>query len=268
MEKSESWRTEFEKEMRRKRMGLEFGRVLMDYLTAHELAMESRMLRCRRSMLIGKICLLLAGIILIAGLLDGCGEPELTEDIYKTDAYSERNLDKWATDIFNTVCESSDKPSDSEKNVKIPLSGKTILAYYDRIDNPSCNVYCKYNITSYETAGEDPIPDAPFFMPVVSNGDPVIPDVPESAWADFKEQCEYLIIYGGFESGRIADYYEGNIDRESVATVVYVIDPRKEKILLIKTIGTDSPGAVTYNPTGQVMHDEAVNFIVHLFEGL
>ena len=237
----------------------------MDYLTAHELAKNSRFVRRMGSMLMGKIFLMLAGIILIAGLLAGCDEPELTEEIYNTDSYSEYNLDKWATDIFNTVVESSEKHSDSENNVKIPLSGKTILAYYDKSDNPSCNVYCKNNMPSYETSNYDIIPDSPFFLPVVSNGDPVIPNVPESAWADYKEKCEYLIIYGGFESGRVADFYEGNVDRVSTTTVVYVIDPRKEKVLLLKTIGTDSPGAVTYNPTGQVMHDEAKKYIAHLF---
>ena len=204
-------------------------------------------------------------IVLIVALFAGCGELELTEDVYKTGSYTEYSLDKWAADIFNNVYESLDKPLDFKKIKKIPLSGKTILAYYNKNDDPCCNVYCKYGLASYETDGKDPIPESPFFLPVVTNGNPVIPDVPESAWADYKEKCEYLIIYGGFEFGRKAGFYEGDIDQVSTKTAVYVIDPRKEKLLLIKTIGTDTPGAVTYNPTGKVMHDEAKNYIAHLF---
>ena len=45
-------------------------------------------------------------IVLIVALFAGCGELELTEDVYKTGSYTEYSLDKWAADIFNNVYES------------------------------------------------------------------------------------------------------------------------------------------------------------------
>ena len=238
----------------------------MDYLKTFEVTENKKRLHRRKSMLMGKASMILTGILLIVGLLAGCGGPEPTKEIYNTKAYIEYNLDKWAADIFNTVYESTDKSSDYKNIDKIPLSGETILAYYHKTDDPCCNVYCKYNMPGYVPNDKDLIPESPFFLPVVSNGDPVIPDVPESAQAEYKEKCEYLIVYGGFESGRIEGYYQGNIDRVSTKTVVYVIDPQKEKLLLRKTIGTNSPGDVTSTPTGQVMHDQAKDYIAHLFE--
>ena len=63
----------------------------MDYLKTFEVTENKKRLHRRKSMLMGKASMILTGILLIVGLLAGCGEPEPTKEIYNTKAYIEYN---------------------------------------------------------------------------------------------------------------------------------------------------------------------------------
>ena len=169
---------------------------------------------------------------------------------------SEYEMDSWANEIYESAMDA--QPSDGIP--KLPLSGKIILAYHD---STGCNVYSKRSMM----AKTDPFPEAPYFQAVFSDGTPKYEDVPESVWADSFEECDYLIVYGGFEVSRNAGYYEGGADRVTTKTVVYVLDPKEKVVLLSKDIGVDAPGSVTDHTTGRVLYDEADAYITYLLTG-
>ena len=169
---------------------------------------------------------------------------------------SEYDLDQWAKNIFDTALESG-KRGDAPA---LPLSGKSVLVF---CDSKNCNVYNKYSMK----AKTDPHPDDPFFQPVFSDGEPIFPEVPVSVWADSTDACDYLILYGGFETDRVEGFYEGGADRVSTETIVYVIDPKEKQILLTKSVGKDVPRNVTDHPQGRVMYDEAEEYIQELLIG-
>ena len=174
-----------------------------------------------------------------------------------SESHSEAWLDNWARELLEETLE---QPVSAEQP-EIPLRGKMILAYKEL--NGKCNVYGKYSMM----AKEDPHPEDPFFQPVVSTGQPVLPEVPASCWAESVEECDWLIIYGGYETSRTKGYYGGNIDRVVVETRVHVLDPREKRIVLTEIIGSDVPGIRTTNPTGRVKFDEAEACIVKLLTG-
>ena len=177
--------------------------------------------------------------------------PALSENV------SEAWLSNWAGEIYH---EAIQQPSPSDRP-NLPLEGKIILAFLDL--NGKFNVSGKYSIM----AKKDPHPDAPFFQPVVSNGQPKFASIPSSCWANTIEECDWLIVYGGFETGRNKGFYGGNIDRVIVTTRLFVLDPKGKRIVLEETIGTDAPGIQTRNPRGQVLFDEAGKYIIRLATG-
>ena len=170
--------------------------------------------------------------------------------------HSEYWLDSWADEVFR---EALGQPASAEKP-DIPLTGRLVLAYVDQ--RGKCNVYCKYGGPK-----ADPRPEDPFFQPVYSNGQPIYPEIPASRWADAVENCGWLIVYGGFETGRNTDYYGKGIDRVIVTTRLYVLDPVARRIVLEEEIGTDAPGIRTGSPRGQVLFSEADALITRLAAG-
>ena len=196
-------------------------------------------MRIRITVLLLSVCLILVSV------------PALAE------SHSEGWLDNWAGEIYNEALKqpvTSDQPD-------IPLEGKMILAVLG-LDG-KCGTCDKYSMM----AKNDPHPDDPFFQPVLSNGQPKYTSIPASCWANTVEECEWLILYGGFETGRNKGFYGGNIDRVIVTTRVYVVDPKEKRIVMEETIGTDTPGIKTKNPKGQVLYDEAEKFIIRLVTG-
>ena len=195
------------------------------------------MMRIRISAILLALCLLLVSV------------PAAAE----RESHSEAWLDRWARELF----EEAQKQPALDEQPEVPLSGRLILVYAEL--SGKCNVYCKYGGPK-----TDPRPQDPFFQPVWSNGQPLYPDIPASCWADSVEDCDWLIVYGGFETGRNKGFYGGNIDRVIVTTRVYVLDPREKKIVLTRTIGTDTPASRTSNPTGKVLSEQAKDYIIRL----
>ncbi|MBP5261612.1 MAG: leucine-rich repeat domain-containing protein [Clostridiales bacterium] len=86
-------------------------------------------------------------------------------------------------------------------------------------------------------------------------------DTPQDAFAETRGQCRYFIIYAGIVSRVDENFYEGAIDRRTMATVVFVIDAVDREVVHIKYIGSDCPGAVTDHTTGKVMFTEAMEYM-------
>ncbi len=192
-------------------------------------------------------------VILVVACMLVAVYPAVAEE----DHFSQEWLSNWAAGV---LAEALEKPAAGEK-LSLPLSGKTILVYHDCYWGSKCNVYRKT-----ETGRKDPHPKDPFFQPVYSNGEPVYPSVLASVWAETVENCDWLIVYGGFETDREKNYYFGGTDRVTVETRVYVLDVREKQSVLLEVIGVDKPGRRTEmdHTSGRVMFDEAEAFISRL----
>ena len=192
-------------------------------------------------------------MILLAVCVLAAAIPAIAEE----DRFSNEWLRCWAAEI---LAEALEKPVAGDQ-LSLPLSGKVILVYHDCYWGSQCNVYRKT-----KTGRDDPHPEAPFFQPVYSNGEPVYPSVPVSIWAETVEDCDWLIVYGGFETDRDKNFYFGDIDRVTVETRVYVLNAREKRAALLEVIGVDRPERRTTmdHTSGWVMHDEAEAFISRL----
>ena len=166
---------------------------------------------------------------------------------------------RWADELL----EAAINKKVSKKGPEIPLTGKVILAYHECYYNKGCVVYGKYDP---DGSKGDPTPGEPFFQPLYSSGTPIF-DVPASTWASTIEECNWLIVYGGFEVDRRKEYYMDGSDRVSVATRVYVINPKKSRIVYYKDLGTDVPGNRTDHTSGKVDHKAAEAEIMYLLTG-
>ena len=82
-----------------------------------------------------------------------------------------------------------------------------------------------------------------------------------SSFADNLKQCDYFIFYDDVEYSRTENYYNGSIDKVTVATIVIVVDARKQEVIRFYNIGTDSPGMITHSPRGDGLYAEAELFI-------
>ena len=89
-----------------------------------------------------------------------------------------------------------------------------------------------------------------------------------SHFANSIDECDTLIVYSGFESGRNVNYYSNGADRVSITTIVLVIDAKARELQHIEIIGTDSPSSVTdmSHTTGRLKDKEAEQYIASLVE--
>lgn len=145
--------------------------------------------------------------------------------------------------------------TEADDAVGYAADGKTILAVYHANKEESLSVYEQDGMVN---------PKEPYYLPTYTNGDPIYANIPPERFANHVNDCEYLIVFGGFESGRNVGYYSGGVDRVIITTLVLVIDVQSEKVLHIQNIGTDSPGMTTSNPTGRALYDEAGQYLTVL----
>ena len=157
---------------------------------------------------------------------------------------TEKQMHNWADKIVKTAI---NRNIDLSRKPTFPLRGKLILVYHSPDKSEGCSVFGKYDIK----LKEDPHPNDPFFQPVSSKGVPKY-DVPASTWANTQKECDYLVVYGGFEHSREKRYYQGGIDRVSVATSVYIIDPKKSRTVYCDVLAIDTPPPMTNRTTGTV----------------
>lgn len=109
----------------------------------------------------------------------------------------------------------------------------------------------------------------PRYYPVTKTGStlsPTFSHIPSSRYASSFEQCDTLILYGGFESERNEKYYEGGFDRVTVTTLVFVLDTKTKTIQHVKVIDTDAPPARTSRPVGEEKISDAIAYITPLLE--
>ena len=179
----------------------------------------------------------------------------------KDKAPTKEQMHKWADSTLKAAL----KKKIGKYEPSVPLKGKIILSFHSVDKTKGCYVYGKYAIDSKNY--EDPHPDDPFFQPVSYNGAPEY-DVPASTWANTKKECDYLIVYGGFELSREKKYYRGGIDRVSVETRVYIIDMKKTHIVFEKDFGIDTPNPIsTDHTTGYVNYRDSEAYIRYLLTG-
>ena len=174
---------------------------------------------------------------------------------------TEKQIHKWADSMLKTA----QKRNPLSITASVPLDGKLILAYHNVEKSEGCHVYGKYDIKHEKY--EDPFPDNPFFQPVSYDGTTIY-DYPPSVWANTQKECDYLIVFGGFEESREKNYYSGGIDRVSVETEVYVIDTKKSRIVDVELIGINIPAPITDHTTGYVYKEEAEKYIQYLLTGI
>ena len=148
--------------------------------------------------------------------------------------------------------------------VRTPITavGKVILCYLDR--SGKFNVYNKSDSKAQKIDNSDK--QVPYYLPVLSDGSPVLKGVDTARFANSVSECDTLIVYGGFESSRFRDYYGQGWDRVGITTLVFVIDAKDKKILHVETIGTDTPGVRTEDShtTGYTLYDLADKYVIGL----
>lgn len=91
-------------------------------------------------------------------------------------------------------------------------------------------------------------------------------DYAPSLFADSLGECDFLIVYGGYESLRNEAYYMDAIDRIETTTMVFVIDAKNRQLLHIENIGTVNPASSTRSDqtTGPTMTSESAQYIQSL----
>ena len=82
------------------------------------------------------------------------------------------------------------------------------------------------------------------------------------------EECDYLIVFGGFESDRDREYYKGGADRVEITTLVLVFDAREKELLHLKSLGTFLPNWKTNNPVGLAYVVKVYEYIISLMAGM
>ena len=85
-------------------------------------------------------------------------------------------------------------------------------------------------------------------------------DIPRERIAETREDCDYLILYGGLFSDYEKNYYIGG-HRITVTTLVFVIDTKTGEIVHIETIGVDRPGSSTKTPKGKTYVQESIDYL-------
>ena len=171
---------------------------------------------------------------------------------------TEKQMNSWANKIVNTAT----KRKIDNQRPHFPLRGNLILVYHSPDKSEGCHVYGKYDCK----LSKDPHPNDPFFQPVSGKGVPKY-DVPAYTWANTQKECDYLVVYGGFEESREKRYYQGGIDRVSIATRVYIIDPKKSRTVYCNTLAIDTPPPMTNHTTGKVDRLRAEAEVLYILTG-
>ena len=92
-----------------------------------------------------------------------------------------------------------------------------------------------------------------------------IPEDKTDQFANSLDDCHYVVAYMGLQSRVDEDFYDTpTADRVTVTTLVVVMDAQTREFVHIHTVGSDTPGMVTEDPTGSTMWDEARDYMVTL----
>lgn len=203
------------------------------------------------------VSLLLAALMLL--VLCACGKDTVSLKDPETGSRSE--ISTWATELYNDGLDymfdhgfkesefgrglycSKNNPRMTERGGS-SWKGKYIVASL----GSGGTVIPKYKTSEY--GGEDSFHDYPFFTPVGIDGQLRYPNLPAKVWANSREECDYLVVYGGYTSKVDKNYYTavysgggaGSADRVTVTTMYCVIDAHTGKVVNVSKVGTDTPG--------------------------
>lgn len=79
------------------------------------------------------------------------------------------------------------------------------------------------------------------------------------------EECDTLVLYGGFESNREKEYYKGGVDRVTTTTLVFIMDPKAKTTQHIEIIGFRTPSfSQTTDPVGSTAISDLIEYIEKL----
>lgn len=137
------------------------------------------------------------------------------------------------------------------------LEGQTIIG---EASHEGTQMSVKYN-------SENKDPSLPTYWPSLFGGNamgPVDYNIDPRVFAESIDECDTLIISGGFESLREEGYYLGELDRVTITTLVFIIDVHERKILHIESIGSDLGDPKNGINEGRVLGDEREQYILTL----
>ena len=84
-------------------------------------------------------------------------------------------------------------------------------------------------------------------------------------FADSLDGCRYVVAYVGLDSRVDEDFYDSpKTDRVLETTLVVVMDAQAREFVHIHEVGTDCPSTVTTYAVGQVMDQEAIDYMFSL----
>lgn len=106
----------------------------------------------------------------------------------------------------------------------------------------------------------------PTYCPVETGGYIIYPDIEIDRFANSIDECDYLILYGGFESSRDVGYYTGGVDRVGTTTQVFIVDAKTHELVHVEWIDTDLPGFSTESThtTGTINVADMKKYLVSL----
>lgn len=195
------------------------------------------------------------------------------------------DVDEWAQSVFDEALQHlvSEgvfeyqpegyifKYTQTESGDRFPfVSDEAIARYVDNSADVGDKVIYGYwrersGFTVYEN--EFPTDKKPLYMPALPNGNvPLYGGIDPARFANHVDECQTLIIYGGFVSSRAVDAYLPGVDRVGITTLVFIIDAQERKLQHVEVIGTDLPGVSTdlSRTTGDTFQAEAEEYALGL----
>ncbi len=111
-------------------------------------------------------------------------------------------------------------------------------------------------VSVLEKSPNDTDESTPRFTPVGVSGD--------APFASSVTEADYFIVYTGLISRVESEFYDNGHDRNTMTTIVMVIDCNTREVIHIENIGSDRPGIVTSDTTGAVMTDDATAYMTRI----
>jgi len=189
-----------------------------------------------------------------------------SDESKKDDAETEKNDDSIAEDCLwealDKVSKKGDLPTFKGKELKFDGEIFTSKEAEESYTQP-LSLVGKKVIIVHEGRLEDNTIDSriPHYFPLLTAAN-VLPNLCKPvSFADNLKECDYFIFYQGAEYSRDENFYNESIDKVTIATLVIVVDARSHEIVRFYNIGTDSPGIVAKDPTGDVKNAKAELFI-------
>lgn len=209
-------------------------------------------------------------MVLCAGALSGClnmkNPPVPSKSATASDTAEKDDssiTEEYLWDALDKLAEKGDIPALEEKELvfhgEVFTSEKAEENWSSPLSLAGKKVIVGHSGSLLKRSSDDA--SIPAYFPESSTVDLLPHLCAPSSFADNQSDCDYYVFYEEAEYSRSKGYYNGGIDKVTVATLVIVVDANSHEAVRLYNIGTDSPGMITHNPRGSMKSAKAEMFI-------